>query len=279
MVDDQTYVSESLWGSPVSSIVFGGQLAGLSLAAAFKTVDSSYVARSMHIQFIKCVVKVAPVTFKVQDVASGSRFISRTVQAFQNSALVMQTVCNFIMEMPPDYQADFQYQKAMPDEAAPGSSADCPYLLDPQGYPNGFPAKIWVTELDSDLTTPGPPRQRIWLESPDGQRRTAQLEQCVMAAYSDVHFIRVVVRPFGIRVIPPPAQLRKLVSIDHHVWFHQQADLGKRVFVDTWCSRLGSGRGFVQSEFFTHDGRLAATVVQEGRVDIKPEMPQPRPKL
>ncbi|KAJ2683919.1 hypothetical protein H4R19_006944, partial [Coemansia spiralis] len=264
-VDEHTYMSNNLWGSPVATNVFGGQLAGLSLAAAFKTVDSSYVARSMHVQFIRCVARDAPVIFKVEVVTSGTRFISRTVQAFQKMALVMQTVCNFLVEQAPDYQADYQYQRPMPSVAAPGANSDCPYLLDPQGFPNEFPAKIWVTEMDSDHTTPGPPRQRIWLESPDGQRRTAQLEQCVVAAYSDVHFIRVIVRPFGIRVVPPPASLRKLVSIDHHIWFHQRADLGKRVFVDTWCSRLGSGRGFVQSEFYAHDGRLAATVVQEGR--------------
>ncbi|KAJ2775551.1 hypothetical protein IWQ57_000383 [Coemansia nantahalensis] len=267
---EHTFVSGNLWGSPAGSKVFGGQLAGLSLAAAFKTVDSSYVARSMHVQFIKAVVKDAPVVFKVAVVTAGTRFISRTVHAFQKQALVMQTVCNFLVEQAPDYQAAYQYQKPMPSVAAPGASADCPYLLDPQGFPHEFPAKIWVTEMDSDLTTPGPPRQRIWLESPDGLRRTAQFEQCVVAAYSDVHFLRVIVRPFGIRVMPPPEKLRKLVSIDHHIWFHQQADLGKRVLVDTWCPRLGNGRGILQSEMFTHDGRLAVTIVQEGRIEIMP---------
>ncbi|KAJ2782802.1 hypothetical protein H4R18_002074 [Coemansia javaensis] len=278
-VDEHTFTVDRLWGSPISCIAFGGQLAGLSLVAAFKTVDSSYVARSMHVQFIKSVLKDAPATFKVQTVSAGARFISRTVLALQNGQLVMQAVCNFMVEMAPGYQADYQYQRPMPEAAAPGSHPGCPYLLDPQGFPNAFPAKIWVTELDSDHVTPGPPRQRIWLESPDGVRRTAQMEQCMMAAYSDVHFLRVIVRPFGIRVMPPPERLRKLVSIDHHIWFHQRADLGKRVLVDTWCSRFGNGRGFVQSEFFSHDGRLVATVAQEGRVEIAPSVYPPLARL
>ncbi|KAJ2626279.1 hypothetical protein H4R22_004872 [Coemansia sp. RSA 1290] len=167
----------------------------------------------------------------------------------------------------------------MPDVALPGSTSDCPFVLDPQGYPKAFPAMIWVTELDRDHATPAPPRQQMWLECPDKQQRSEQAKQCIVAMYSDVHFTRVIVRPYGIRIAPPPRHLRKIVSIDHHMWFHQEADPNNPIFVDTWCSQLSSGRGVVQSEMFAHDRRLVATIMQEGRVEIDPSAQLPSPKL
>ncbi|KAJ2801318.1 hypothetical protein H4R20_003720 [Coemansia guatemalensis] len=167
----------------------------------------------------------------------------------------------------------------MPDVAPPGQDANCPYFLDPQGYPNNFPAKIWVTELDSDLATPTPPRQHMWLECPDKRKRKQRAEQCIVASYSDVHFTRVILRPYGMRIAPASVGLRKLLSIDHHIWFHQAVDPCQLILADSWCSRLGSGRGIVQSELFAHDGRLVATAMQEGCVEIDVSTQLPRPKL
>ncbi|KAJ1743684.1 hypothetical protein LPJ78_000918 [Coemansia sp. RSA 989] len=212
--EGMAFVSDNLWGTPVTPSAFGGQLVALSLAAAFKTVPENYLAR-----------------------------------------------------------------KGMPDVALPGSTSDCPFVLDPQGYPKAFPAMIWVTELDRDHATPAPPRQQMWLECPDKQQRSEQAKQCIVAMYSDVHFTRVIVRPYGIRIAPPPRHLRKIVSIDHHMWFHQEADPNNPILVDTWCSQLSSGRGVVQSEMFAHDRRLVATIMQEGRVEIDPSAQLPSPKL
>ncbi|KAJ2314458.1 hypothetical protein IWW54_000906 [Coemansia sp. RSA 2705] len=238
-IDESTFASTHLWGGPVTPNAFGGQLVALSLAAAFKTVPSNYIARR----------------------------------------LAMQTVCNFIAHKPDDYQAEFQYQKPMPDVALPGAGIDSPFLLDPQGYPNQIPVMIWVTELDRDHATPAPPRQRMWLECPSKQKRDRQFEQCVVALYSDVHLTRVIVRPFGIRVAQPPRHLRKILSIDHHVWFHQCVDPGRPMLVDTECAQLSAGRGIVRSEVYAHDRRLAATIMQEGRVEIDPSERLAAPKL
>ncbi|KAI9476949.1 HotDog domain-containing protein [Coemansia mojavensis] len=278
--EGMAFVSDNLWGTPVTPSAFGGQLVALSLAAAFKTVPENYLARSLHAQFIDSVDKTKPAIFKVNDQAPGSRVTSRMVQCFQEQRLAMQTVCSFVARKPRTaQQADYRYQKGMPDVALPGSTSDCPFVLDPQGYPKAFPAMIWVTELDRDHATPAPPRQQMWLECPDKQQRSEQAKQCIVAMYSDVHFTRVIVRPYGIRIAPPPRHLRKIVSIDHHMWFHQEADPNNPILVDTWCSQLSSGRGVVQSEMFAHDRRLVATIMQEGRVEIDPSAQLPSPKL
>ncbi|KAJ1833042.1 acyl-CoA thioesterase [Coemansia sp. RSA 2711] len=278
-IDESTFASTHLWGGPVTPNAFGGQLVALSLAAAFKTVPSNYIARSLHTQFIDAVDKTKPATFTVQDYAPGTRLVWRTVTCVQDERLAMQTVCNFIAHKPDDYQAEFQYQKPMPDVALPGAGIDSPFLLDPQGYPNQIPVMIWVTELDRDHATPAPPRQRMWLECPSKQKRDRQFEQCVVALYSDVHLTRVIVRPFGIRVAQPPRHLRKILSIDHHVWFHQCVDPGRPMLVDTGCAQLSGGRGIVRSEVYAHDRRLAATIMQEGRVEIDPSERLAAPKL
>ncbi|KAJ2611486.1 hypothetical protein H4S08_003131 [Coemansia sp. RSA 1365] len=279
LTDTNTFTTERLWGPPTTPNAYGGQLVGLSLAAAFRTVNDNYIARSVHAQFLRSVDKLEPIVFKVQALNSGRRHTSRAVNGFQNNRLVMQTVCNLILQTPPVHQTSYGYQKPMPAVAAPGQDTNCPYFLDPQGYPNNFPVKVWVTELDSDLVTPKPPRQRMWLECPNRHKRREQEEQCIVAAYSDVHFTRVILRPYGMRIAPASEGLRKLLSIDHHIWFHHAADLSQRILVDSWCSRLSAGRGIVQSEMFAHDGRFVATAMQEGCVEIDAATQLPRAKL
>ncbi|KAJ1721735.1 hypothetical protein LPJ53_003771 [Coemansia erecta] len=278
--DDNVFSSRHLWGSPAAPNVFGGQLVGLGLAAAFRTVDDGYIARSLHAQFLKQVLGGGPpVELQVASLSSTCKVVTRTVLCFQAGIPVMQMVCNFMRNRVAGADEP-GYQKSMPDVPIPGTSADCQFILDPQGYPGGFPVKIWARELESDCETPAPPRQQIWLENPEPRQRTAQAEQCILATYTDVHFTRVIVRPYGIRIAPAPASecLRGIVSIDHHIWFHRTGDSGC-VLVDTQCSQFHGGRGIVSSEVYGTDGTLVATAVQEGRVVLDKRHRLPEPKL
>ncbi|KAJ1810594.1 hypothetical protein LPJ75_004201 [Coemansia sp. RSA 2598] len=250
-IESGVFVSRRLWGSPAAKNIFGGQLVGLGLAAAFRT-------------------------FRVQGLVSACKIVTRTVLGYQDGQPVMQMVCNFMQHRVAESDEP-GYQKPMPDVPFPGAQADCPFVLDPQGYPEGFPAKIWATSLDHDHETPGPPRQTLWIESPEASSRTAQNNQCILAMYSDVHFTRVIVRPFGIRIAPASKCLRRIVSADHHIWFHR-ANSDCLLF-DTHCPQLHGGRGIVQSQVYCRDGHLVATVVQEGRVDIDRGARLPKPKL
>ncbi|KAJ1816095.1 DNA repair protein rad14 [Coemansia sp. RSA 2599] len=270
------FVSRRLWGSPAAKNIFGGQLVGLGLAAAFRTVDQQYISRSLHVQFLRQVVRGLQVEFRVQGLVSACKIVTRTVLGYQDGQPVMQMVCNFMQHRVAESDEP-GYQKPMPDVPFPGAQADCPFVLDPQGYPEGFPAKIWATSLDHDHETPGPPRQTLWIESPEASSRTAQNNQCILAMYSDVHFTRVIVRPFGIRIAPASKCLRRIVSADHHIWFHR-ANSDCLLF-DTHCPQLHGGRGIVQSQVYCRDGHLVATVVQEGRVDIDRGARLPKPKL
>ncbi|KAI8325198.1 Thioesterase/thiol ester dehydrase-isomerase [Martensiomyces pterosporus] len=299
------YASKMLWSPPAAPIVFGGQLVGLSLAAGFRTVDNDFIAHSLHTQFLRRVDKSSPVEFKVTELSSGCNFVSRTVDCFQNKKPVMHMICNFTKQ-DGKRNTQHEYQKQIPDIALPESEVpgipsepaiSAPssnvkdddedtlvegkghYVLDPQGYPYGFPAEIWVKELDKDLTKPAPPKQHMWLRCPSTTPRQIQFQQCILATYSDLHFTRVIVRPFGIRVAPWPKILKKIVSIDHHIWFHKLADPSDFILVDTWCSQFSSGRGIVQSEMYSEDGQYVASVVQEGRVEIDPAAVLPAPKL
>lgn len=274
-LDKYTYEKRlNMWSAPGAPGVFGGQLVGLSLMAAFQTVSSpEYVARSLHAQFIRPVLKNGggPLRFVVTgDGQQKGRGL--VVRSFQAGHEVLQVVCN-LMKLRPNSSRRYEHQKPMPSVIRPGSKG--PFKLDPQGYPHSFPAKIWVTELDRGgyiAEQNHPAQQQMWLERVDkagGPRwpYERQRNQCVLALYSDVHFTRMIVRPLGIGVAPAPNELKRIVSIDHHIWFHKEETAGQ-MFVNTWSSVLCQGRGLVQSEVFDVGGRLLATVTQEGRVDI-----------
>ncbi|KAJ2707159.1 acyl-CoA thioesterase [Coemansia sp. IMI 203386] len=279
-IDTNVFVSRTLWGSPAAKNIFGGQLVALGLAAAFRTVDQQYISRSLHAQFLKQVVRGSQVEFRVQGLVSACKIVTRTVLGYQNGYPVMQMVCNFMQHRvadvdEPGYQVRTSVE--MPNVPFPGTQPNCPFVLDPQGYPDGFPAKIWATSLDHDHETPGPPLQQLWIESPHKVCRTMQTNQCILAMYSDVHFTRVILRPFGIRIAPASKCLRKIVSVDHHIWFHQSND--DCLLFDSKCLQLHGGRGIVQSRVFSSAGKMVATVVQEGRVEVDSGARLPKPKL
>ncbi|ORX71937.1 Thioesterase/thiol ester dehydrase-isomerase [Linderina pennispora] len=281
-VGDGSFKSRQLWNPPHAPSVFGGQLMGQALAAAFHTTGADWIAHSLHTQFLRRVTVSAPVHFTVVTLGQGRNYCSRVITSHQNNKPVMHMICNFVTHGS-NVASKHAYQKEMPgfvppEAGAPGTppvaggnpASENHYVLDPQGYPGGFPAEIWVKEVDEDIAVPAPAKQHLWLRCPDNRLRSQQTQQCILVTYSDLLFTRVTLRPFGVRVAPAPDTLRRLVSIGHHVWFHKPADPGDFLLYKTECPQLSHGRGIVVGEMFSRDGSFVASTAQEARVEVDP---------
>ena len=126
----------------------------------------------------------------------------------------------------------------------------------------------WCDPLDPEKL---PPRNLVWIRAGGRLPDAPLLHQAVLAYASDLTLLDTAVLPHAIAWTD---QRWQIASLDHAMWFH-------RAFrVDEWLlyaqtSPVSAGaRGFAQGVLFTRDGRLVASVAQEGL--LRP--PRPRPE-
>ncbi len=57
-----------------------------------------------------------------------------------------------------------------------------------------------------------------------------------------------------------------VTSLDHTVWFHEPPRVDDWLLYDQRSAWAGNGRALCRGRFWSTDGRLVATVAQEGLV-------------
>jgi acyl-CoA thioesterase-2 len=246
--------------------VFGGQLIGQALAAASFTVPDDVLAHSLHAYFARPGIPNRPIDYEVTAVRDGQSYAIRSVAAVQRDEMVFQLTASFA----PDHGGP-EFQPAMPETPAPESFGAfeefrAKYLARVNAVQramilnspcDGIPVDL--AELDD--SGPKPTRTRIWLRPHQKLPNDPILHRCVLAYCSDMGLLRPSVFAIGADFMDPELQI---ASLDHSVWFH-------RPFVwDDWMLfvaeslTVSAGRGLNRGAVYSRDGRLVASLAQEG---------------
>ena len=56
----------------------------------------------------------------------------------------------------------------------------------------------------------------------------------------------------------------QVASLDHSIWFHEEVCLDDWLLYSMDSPWAGNSRGFARGSIYTRDGRLVASVAQEG---------------
>ena len=56
----------------------------------------------------------------------------------------------------------------------------------------------------------------------------------------------------------------QVASLDHALWYHEDFRADEWLLHTVQAERIGGGRGLARGSFYTTDGRLVATAVQQG---------------
>jgi acyl-CoA thioesterase II len=248
--------------------VFGGQLLAQALAAASFTVPDDALCHSLHAYFVRPGLPGRPIDFEVTAMRDGQSFLLRNVAAVQRDELVFQLTASFGRD-----QAGAEYRPAMPDtpapETFPSEDARIASLLeraDPRVrafYVNRHPVVEMISVDVTDLSerTPIATPVRCWVRLRDSLPSDPRLYRCVLAYCSDMGLLGPSVRAIGGMFGDPELQI---ASLDHALWFHREFDFSDwLLFVSESCSVAG-GRGLSRGSYFTRDGRLVASIAQEG---------------
>ncbi|MFO1393655.1 MAG: acyl-CoA thioesterase II [Steroidobacteraceae bacterium] len=248
-------------GSPQ---VFGGQVLGQALRAAYGTVDDRKV-HSLHAYFLRRGDFNAPIIYEVDRSRDGASFSNRRVLAIQHGQPIFNMAASFqVEEDGPDHQVP------VPDVAPPEELPDL--TLEVRKHLARMPAerrKFWQLERPFEFRSveaiqagePSPGVRNLWFRLVDRCPDDPILHHCLLAYMSDYHLLETATLPHGLAYRPEDVTL---ASLDHGMWFHRP------VRVDEWLlyaliSPSSSGsRGLAFGRIFDRAGRLVASTAQEG---------------
>lgn len=248
---------------------FGGQVIGQALMSAIRTVDPDRAVHSLHGYFIRPGDATAPVLYQVERDRDGGSFTTRRVVAIQNGAVILNLAASFHVAEP-----GLSHQDAMPDVPAPEVIEPEDVLAErmAERLPAGYLA--WLRSprpVDFRPITPRPPldrspraaEQQVWMRVTAPLPDDPAVHRAALAYVSDYGLLGTAVVGHGKAFGDPDMQF---ASLDHAVWFHDdfRADDWLLYVMDSpWA---GGARGFNRGRIFTRDGRLVASVAQEGLI-------------
>lgn len=249
--------------------IYGGQVLAQSLVAASRTVDEDRPIHSLHGYFILPGDLEAPVVYFVDRLRDGGSFTTRRVTAIQHGRAIFNMSASFHREEP-----GLEHQAAMPEVPPPESLASeleslhamrdrIPESLRPillQERPLDIRPVEPVDPFDPE---PRPPVRRVWIRSVVDVGPSQAHRRAVLAYASDYGILGTALQPHGVTFRRSNVMV---ASLDHAVWFHRAFDVNEWLLYDMESPSTAGARGFARGTFYTADGRLVASVAQEGLV-------------
>jgi acyl-CoA thioesterase II len=253
--------------------VFGGQVLGQALAAACRTVTGRR-AHSLHAYFLRPGDVQSPIVYQVERIRDGRSFTTRRIVAVQHGQPIFSMAASFQIE-----EAGFVHQAEMPDVPAPESQPSLAELRrklceqDPEGnqhYPfKELPIEIrTVQPANPYVKEQLPPIQKMWFRTVAQLPDDPVLHQCVLAYASDFGLLRTATLPHDIYYRQKNVDM---ASIDHAMWFHGDFRADQWLLYVMESPSASNARGLAQGNIFTQEGKLIASVAQEGLMRVRGE--------
>jgi acyl-CoA thioesterase-2 len=253
--------------------VFGGQVIGQALVAALRTVPADRPAHSLHGYFMRPGDPKVPIVYEVARDRDGQSFLTRRVIAIQHGAPIFAKAASVHR-----HEEGFEHQMAMPDVPDPDSLPGEKEILArfaermPPNMRRYFtrerPIELRPTRpmhyLDPEAGLP--PIQNVWIRATAPLPDDRALHQCVLAYASDMTLLDTALVAHRRSVFDADLML---ASLDHALWFHRDFRADEWLLYAQDSPAACGGRGFNRGLVFTRDGRLVASVAQEGLIRVR----------
>jgi acyl-CoA thioesterase-2 len=254
--------------------VFGGQVIGQALVAACRTVDGRQ-PHSLHAYFLLPGDPKVPIIYDVDRIRDGKSFTTRRVIAIQHGAAIFSMSASFHVAEP-----GLDHAAAMPPVPSPEElpseqelkSGVLPTMPDPVRayYERERPIELRPVEFTRYLSRePKEPRFHVWIRTTGRLPDDPAIHQCVLAYASDMTLLDTSLVPHGRTVFERSIQG---ASIDHALWIHRPFRADEWLLYAQDSPSACGARGFARGLIFSREGRLVASVAQEGLIRPRPDL-------
>jgi len=249
--------------------VFGGQVVAQALVAATRTVEGR-AAHSLHAYFLLPGDPALPILYEVDRIRDGRSFTTRRVVAVQKGEAIFSMSVSFH-----DDEEGFDHAFPMPEvpdpEALPSEQllreGSLGALPEPVRRYFGRERPIEVRPVDmSRYVRPGqarPPRQHIWIRTAAPLPDDPAVHRTVLAYASDMTLLDTALVAHGRSIFDRDLQL---ASLDHALWLHRPFRVDDWLLYSQDSPSASGARGFTRGLVHARDGRLVASVAQEGLI-------------
>lgn len=258
-------ISETV-GSPN---VFGGQVLAQAINAAYRTITNNRVLHSMHSYFLEAGNLSLPIRYQVSIMRDGGSFSVRRVTASQNGTVIFILSASFHKD-----EKGYEHQIQMePNVAQPEDLMSWSDLLEQFGemLPKKTktfleiprPVEFKPTQIPNPFEKKNlPPYADIWFKL-KGNTSSLDLptKQKILTYISDYNILSVAIQPHASKAHWGNLQT---ASLDHSMWYFRDFDLDDWLLFSLESPSTSNARGFAKGHIFTRDGKLVASVAQEG---------------
>src|SRR6476619_3869770 len=232
--------------------VFGGQVIGQALVAAYRTIEDR-AAHSLHAYFLRAGDPKVPIIYEVDRIRDGNSFSTRRVVAIQHGQAIFSMAASFHK-----HEEGLIHQAKMPDvpqpEALPSEAELKEHLVGRLPEPlkaywqHERPIEIRPVDL-SRYTSPGKrtASQQVWIKATGELGDSLACNQCVLAYASDFTLLDTALIAHGRFVFDPSLML---ASLDHAIWFHRSFRADEWLLYAQGSPSSGAGRAFCRGTLF-----------------------------
>jgi len=248
--------------------MFGGELLAQMLAAAGRTVEGR-APRALHVHFLSAGDPAHPVEYRVRRARDGRRLAQRQVAARQGDRELAVALASFATEVRDPFE---HQQEAMPE--VPGPDELTSELEEREASAERLPPRdrAWLLApraVEARQARPVPlvdppavpPTANTWLRALGPLPDDALVHAAVLAYASDTTLLDIACYPRAVSWIDP---LMEQASLDHAMWFHRPFRMDEWLLYAQAAASVAAGRALVRGSVFSADGRLVASVAQEG---------------
>ncbi len=250
--------------------VFGGQAVAQALVAARRTVPADRPAHSLHAYFVLAGDPKTPIDYTVERVRDGKSFTTRRCTAKQQGRAIFSLEASFQI-----VEQGFEHSFEPPEVPGPETLATTSALSErlksflPRGaverMEKDSALDIRFVDLEGMLggARPGETRQNIWFRIVDPMPGDDAVHQAVLAYLSDMTLLNTALAAHGRSIFDHTLQV---ASLDHALWFHRPFRADEWLLYAQDSPNASGGRALTRGQLFTRDGRLIASVTQEGLI-------------
>lgn len=250
--------------------VFGGQVIAQSLLAAENTVEPDRPAHSLHAYFLRGGSEGIGIDYRVDRDFDGGSFSNRRVVASQQDRPILNLAASFqrmqpglehvdaaMPEVPPpeELESETEIRRRFAAQARP--EARHHFLSERPLEMRAVEGRHWMNP------SPAPPRSHSWFRTVAPLPDDPRIHRAILAFASDMSLLGTCILPHGLSWARGEVVS---ASLDHAVWFHEPFRADEWLLYATDSPWSGGGRGFNRGLIFARDGRLVASVAQEGMI-------------